>query len=85
MGRGRTLSLLSVDAVQRVREEEEDGDEEPDEAGDGSVIRLGQAAGLVVVIIDGGEGVVAHAADEADQREQVGRHPPGAQLDDSRE
>ena len=83
MRRGRTLSLLSVDAVQRVREEEEDGDDEPDEAGDGSVIRLGQAAGLVVVIIDGGEGVVAHAADEAHQREQVGRHPQGAQLDDS--
>ena len=33
--------LLPVDAVQRVREEEQDGHEEPDEAGDGTVVGLG--------------------------------------------
>ena len=68
-----------------MRKEEEDRDEEPDEAGDGIVVCPGQTVGVVVVVVDGGERVVAHAADEADQREQVGRHPPGAQLDDSRE
>ena len=74
------MSLLSIDAVQRVREEEEDGDEEPDEAGDGRVVGPGKAVGVVVVVVEGGERVVPHAADEADQREQVGRNPPGAQL-----
>lgn len=46
--------LFSIDAVQRVRQEEEKRDEEPDEARDGVVVRLGQTVGVVIVVVEGG-------------------------------
>ena len=70
--------LFAIDAVQGVRQEEEERHHGPGPARHGLLLAQGRRPEAVVVEREQAE--VSDAAEEADQGEQVGRHPAGTHL-----
>ena len=76
----RPPRLLPVDAIERVRKKEQERDGQPRPGGNGVV--GAEHAGGEVVVEEGGDEKVAHAAEEAHKGEEIRSHPHGTEVDD---